>query len=464
VDFPHGLFDFTTTGCTPGSTITLTVTYPAPLARGTAYWKYGPRPGPIAAGWYVLPSTVAGNTVTFSIADGQLGDDDLLANGTVVDQGCPGAPASIPTLSEAAMLLLAVSLSLVGLLGLRRSRPALVALLALALGVVPAAAETLGGFCRQAGSTSILPITIDVDPATGLATAQALSASSLGADRAGHFASALRPDVPGSRLMVTGFRSTPTGPESLVTVDLQTGAVQAVTGPADAFAGRSLATMPGLTSWTVAMVQEVTEVFDCWGCGGVSVSRAVTRVLAVDVASGAVTNWTEAQYNTSNNHSARHVARVVFDVARPTVAWLLQPCTLAFQQQLVRVDTTTTPFGVLSVIDLIADFCVHAPGWAGTRLFALGEEGSLDTTSQLVRINTNTGTVTPFGTPVAGFRRSEASPYAYSGATSRLYALDVAQTSLSTWNLTTGAQLVTPFTVPAGCAPGGITSLAGALP
>jgi hypothetical protein len=264
--------------------------------------------------------------------------------------------------------------------------------------------------------------------------------------------------------MVTGFRSTPTGPESLVTVDLQTGAVQAVTGPADAFAGRSLATMPGLTSWTVAMVQEVTEVFDCWGCGGVSVSRAVTRVLAVDVASGAVTNWTEAQYNTSNNHSARHVARVVFDVARPTVAWLLQPCTLAFQQQLVRVDTTTTPFGVLSVIDLIADFCVHAPGWAGTRLFALGEEGSLDTTSQLVRINTNTGTVTPFGTPVAGFRRSEASPYAYSGATSRLYALDVAQTPLSTWNLTTGAQLVTPFTVPAGCAPGGITSLAGALP
>jgi hypothetical protein len=122
VDFPHGLFDFTATGCTPGSTITLTVTYPAPLAPGTSYWKYGPRPGPIAAGWYVLPSAVAGNTVTFSITDGQLGDDDLVVNGTIVDQGGPGAPVPVPTLSEVAMVLLALSLTLVGVWTLRRSR------------------------------------------------------------------------------------------------------------------------------------------------------------------------------------------------------------------------------------------------------------------------------------------------------------------------------------------------------
>lgn len=57
--FPHGLFDFATTGCTQGSTVTVTITYPAALAPGTQYWKYGPQPGPLAAAWYVLPSTVS---------------------------------------------------------------------------------------------------------------------------------------------------------------------------------------------------------------------------------------------------------------------------------------------------------------------------------------------------------------------------------------------------------------------
>jgi len=120
VEFPHGLFDFKTTGCTPGSAITLAITYPAPVAPGTAYWKYGPRPGPIAAGWYVLPSTVAAGTITFSITDGQLGDDDLLANGTIVDQGGPGTAVPVPTLSTWAMIVLALALLVVGAGTLRR--------------------------------------------------------------------------------------------------------------------------------------------------------------------------------------------------------------------------------------------------------------------------------------------------------------------------------------------------------
>jgi hypothetical protein len=115
VAFPHGLFDFTTTGCTPGSTITMTITYPAVLAPGTQYWKYGPRPGPIAAGWYVLPATVAATTITFSITDGLLGDDDLLANGDIVDQGGPGVPPAaaaipVPTLSPWMLVLLVLTM------------------------------------------------------------------------------------------------------------------------------------------------------------------------------------------------------------------------------------------------------------------------------------------------------------------------------------------------------------------
>ena len=130
VTFPHGLFDFSTSGCTPGSTLTFTITYPVALTAGTQYWKYGPRTGQPAA-WYVLPAVIAGSTVTFSITDGGLGDDDLAANGAIVDQGGPGfAPAGFgavatPTLSEWAMALLALMLmgSALRSLQARRAKP-----------------------------------------------------------------------------------------------------------------------------------------------------------------------------------------------------------------------------------------------------------------------------------------------------------------------------------------------------
>jgi hypothetical protein len=131
VSFPQGLFDFTTTSCTPGSTITMTIVYPSALPPGTQYYKYGPQYGPVAAGWYVLPAVIVGNTITFSITDGQLGDDDLTANGTIVDQGGPGAGAGggvtatgtpIPTLSDWAMILLVMLLAFLGIRQLPRRR------------------------------------------------------------------------------------------------------------------------------------------------------------------------------------------------------------------------------------------------------------------------------------------------------------------------------------------------------
>jgi hypothetical protein len=125
VTFPHGLFDFITSGCTAGSTISMTITYPTALPAGTVYWKYGPTPTDASYHWYQLPSTISGNTAAFSITDGGLGDDDLVANGTIVDQGGPGVPppaggaAAIPTLSEWGMILLA---GLMGLFGWRSGR------------------------------------------------------------------------------------------------------------------------------------------------------------------------------------------------------------------------------------------------------------------------------------------------------------------------------------------------------
>jgi microcystin-dependent protein len=125
LSFPHGLFDFTLSGCTAGSTVAFTIVYPQPLPAGTGYWKYGPTPSDPSPHWYRLPATVSGDTVTFSITDGAIGDDDLSANGTVVDQGGPGAPGggapvAVPTLSEWMLLALAALLALGGLHGLRR--------------------------------------------------------------------------------------------------------------------------------------------------------------------------------------------------------------------------------------------------------------------------------------------------------------------------------------------------------
>jgi trimeric autotransporter adhesin len=105
------------------STITMTIVYPAALAPGTLYWKYGPRTGQ-PAGWYLLPATIAANTAIFTITDGGLGDDDLAANGTIIDQGGPGIPipGPIPTLSQWVMALLALMLVASGMLMRLRRR------------------------------------------------------------------------------------------------------------------------------------------------------------------------------------------------------------------------------------------------------------------------------------------------------------------------------------------------------
>jgi hypothetical protein len=94
VNFPDGLFQFTATGCS--GSITLTVTFPTAFAAGVQYWKYGPTPSQASNHWYTLGAannvSLVGHVATFTIADGGLGDDDLIVNGTIVDQGGPGQP------------------------------------------------------------------------------------------------------------------------------------------------------------------------------------------------------------------------------------------------------------------------------------------------------------------------------------------------------------------------------------
>ncbi|MBZ4192704.1 MAG: Ig-like domain repeat protein, partial [Candidatus Contendobacter sp.] len=95
IHFPNGLIQVVVEGCTPGeTTLILTLVYPQPLPAGTQVWKYGPTIADPTTHWYVMDGVIiAGNTLTYSVRDGGLGDDDLLANGRITDPAGPGIPA-----------------------------------------------------------------------------------------------------------------------------------------------------------------------------------------------------------------------------------------------------------------------------------------------------------------------------------------------------------------------------------
>ncbi|RFC39871.1 MAG: Fibronectin type III domain-containing protein [Candidatus Nitrotoga sp. CP45] len=128
VTFPYGLLDFVLAGGQPGSTATITITYPAALPPNAVYWKYGPTPGPVAAHWYTIPATIVGNTVTITITDGGIGDHDLTVNSTIADPGGVGLQSQfsgavpIPALSTWSVIILSILLALGTLFSLRHLR------------------------------------------------------------------------------------------------------------------------------------------------------------------------------------------------------------------------------------------------------------------------------------------------------------------------------------------------------
>lgn len=113
--FPHGLYDFTLTGGTGPATVV--INYPTPLPAGTVYWKYG-KTGPTdAARWYIFSGAVISEdrmSITLTLSDGALGDDDGTVNGVITDPGGPGAPTNattaVPSLSPWALAALGAML------------------------------------------------------------------------------------------------------------------------------------------------------------------------------------------------------------------------------------------------------------------------------------------------------------------------------------------------------------------
>jgi len=126
VTLPNGVLALNLNSGTPGSSTQVTITYSQPLPAGAKYWKYGKERVGDADHWYVYPNAViSGNTVTLTLTDGALGDNDLAANGLIADPGGVGVggdATAIPTLSEWAMMLLSGLLGLFGFLAYRRTR------------------------------------------------------------------------------------------------------------------------------------------------------------------------------------------------------------------------------------------------------------------------------------------------------------------------------------------------------
>ncbi len=125
VSLPHGVVSLQLEMGTAGSSATVVLTYPEPLPAGTRYYKFGRTQANPTPHWYVFSGAViSGNTITLTLTDGGAGDDDLTANGVIVDPGGPalaaGDVAAIPTLSEWAMMLLA---GIIGLLAFGHLNP-----------------------------------------------------------------------------------------------------------------------------------------------------------------------------------------------------------------------------------------------------------------------------------------------------------------------------------------------------
>ncbi len=102
LDFPFGFLDFTVSGIASGSAASVSISG-IDVDQIRDYFKFGATPGNTSAHWYSFmlgqgnPSDnpagtgmeIVGGTIVLRMVDGQRGDDDLAANGVIVDIGGP---------------------------------------------------------------------------------------------------------------------------------------------------------------------------------------------------------------------------------------------------------------------------------------------------------------------------------------------------------------------------------------
>jgi len=97
INFPIGFLKYEVHGVSPGSATIVTLFLP-PGTPVDDFWKYGPEPGNPTPHWYQLlfngttGAELFTDRVVLHFIDGARGDDDLSANGVIVE---PGGPATI---------------------------------------------------------------------------------------------------------------------------------------------------------------------------------------------------------------------------------------------------------------------------------------------------------------------------------------------------------------------------------
>ncbi|MCP5124349.1 MAG: DUF4214 domain-containing protein [Gammaproteobacteria bacterium] len=94
ITLTDGLLQVVLQNCTThGIPATVTLAYGDPLPAGAQYWKYGPTATDPEPHWYLLNGAdLAGNTATFTLIDGHLGDADGLTDAHITDPGGRGLP------------------------------------------------------------------------------------------------------------------------------------------------------------------------------------------------------------------------------------------------------------------------------------------------------------------------------------------------------------------------------------
>lgn len=127
VTLPYGVVRLRLDDGNPGSSTTVVLTYPQALPPEARYYKYGKTSDNATPHWYIFPGAqINGSTITLTLSDGGMGDDDLLQNSAIEDpggMGMGGDVAAIPTLGQWALVLLAGALALLSL-GVLRERGA----------------------------------------------------------------------------------------------------------------------------------------------------------------------------------------------------------------------------------------------------------------------------------------------------------------------------------------------------
>lgn len=119
VSFPHGWFKLKLINCAVGSTVRVTISWPVTVPSN--YLKFGLTPTSSTNPVFYAPSnvSVSGNTVSFDVTDGALGDDDLIANGTITDPSGPALQAAaeavpVPTVRDSGLVVLAMLMLIAG--------------------------------------------------------------------------------------------------------------------------------------------------------------------------------------------------------------------------------------------------------------------------------------------------------------------------------------------------------------